>query len=146
MEYSMKSKKTESQKEKSPKSLLPTLIKFLENEKITGEDRTKVLNALLKNLHAVPIHNVIAFDKQGSAYIRGKKLDPDLAMQVIASIEGIKENFALRLVEEQLTYDAIAMGVHNGLNPETIQFAKAILWVLQQKKELFDKLTPANYV
>lgn len=103
------------------------------------EDRTVLTTALLDKLQALPISSVIYFTPNGVT-INGKELDNDQILNFKESCIALKDNFARKIINEQIKYLAINIGIHNALSLDTIFFAKSALWNLQQQDELLDKI------
>ena len=123
------------------KFLVWLTIKLLKSKRITGEQKTRIIAALLRNIHAVPIQDVISFNEDRTMSIEGRKLDVEQAMQLNESANGLKNSYARRVINAQLTYKAIQIGLHQGMNPEQIQFSKAILWIIQEENDLINAIS-----
>lgn len=122
------------------KLLSKIVIWALGTTKISGEDKAIITTALLRNIDALPIRDAITYDLEGTLMIRGKKLDLDQAQSFKQGVAVLKDNFARKLIQEQLLYECSKIGLHQGLTPEMIQFAKSCVWVLQNEEQLIDKL------
>ena len=107
---------------------------------IKGEDRTRLINALLAHIDALPLRDVVSFDLDGTLLIRGNKLEVEQAQNLKAAVSSLKDNYARKLIQEQLLHEANMIGLHKGLNPEMIQFAKALIWCLQNEQALINKI------
>ena len=115
-------------------------IYALRSKKITGEQKTRIKNELISNIGALPTKKVIAYDSDGALYIGGKKVDMEQAGYFRESCISLADNHARKLLNEQKKFLAIEMGVHNGLSQETIEFSKAVLYVIQQEEEILAQL------
>jgi len=116
-------------------------IRLLNSQRITGEQKTRVMASLLKNIHAIPIHDVVSFTSDKSMIIDGKRFDAEQARLFVESIDGLKNSYARKVINAQLTYMALKLGVKEGLNPEQIQFSKAVLWFIQEENNLIEILS-----
>lgn len=94
------------------------------------------MNALLDNFRAVPIRDIIKFNQFGAVLVNGQELDAEQSIRIKQSAHALFDNQVRRLVQDQVTYNAINLGVHKGTSPETILFAKASLWVMQEEEKL----------
>lgn len=118
-------------------SIISKLTIFaLNSKRLSGDQRTAVMNEALKNISLLPSKDVIKFDMEGTLMVRGKKLDFETAKMFKESCMVLQDNFARKIFEEQTAYEAIKLGIHNGLNTEMIQFSKAILWWNEQQNKL----------
>lgn len=111
-------------------------VYMLRNKKLTGEQKSLVLSELLKNMHTVPTRDIIKYDSVGTLLINGRPLDIEQAQVFLESCYALKNNPARKIINEQLTFEAIKLGIHSGLNSEMILFSKAILWQIEQENKL----------
>lgn len=98
---------------------------------------------LLDNIGALPFRDVITFDLQGGVYVNKKKLNQEQLIALKESCNGLSNSFARNLIHEQVKYSAVKMGVHEGLNPDMILFAKAALWYAEQEDKMISTLMDA---
>ena len=119
------------------KLLITILLKLLQNVK--GEQKTRVIEALLDKSTMLPMRKMIVTDPNG-VQVNGKYLDYEQAISFRESTRVLKDNFARKAINEQLKFHAIQMGVHEGLNTEMIMFSKSILWILQEENKLIEEL------
>jgi len=122
------------------KLLTKIIIWALKTTKITGEDKARITTALLNNIDALPIRDAISFDADGTILIRGKKLELEQIQNLKTGASVLKDNFARKLIEEQLLYECSKIGLHQGVNTEQIVFSKACVWCLQQMDRFIDIL------
>lgn len=116
-------------------------IKLLKSKRVTGEQKTRLMSALLENMQAIPIRDTVQFTQNNTLIVDGRKLDIEQAMVFNDSVNGLKNSYARKVINAQLTYKAIQIGLHQGLNTEQIQFSKAILWVLQETDNLITAIS-----
>lgn len=116
------------------------IIWLLSNRKIESEDKTLVLNALLKNMNVVPIRDVIHLNEKGLIVINGKEQDSEQSMYVLQGCQALRDNKTRRLIRDQITYEATKIGIHHGMTPESIQFSKATIWWGQQEERILTSL------
>lgn len=126
------------------KLIVRLTLRLLRSKRLTGENRGRVIAALLNNLKAIPIRDVISFDTQGTLSIQGRQLELEQAMVFRDSVKALRDSYARNLIHEQLTYEAIKLGVYTGINTEMIEFSKAALWILQEENKLIEQLTEIN--
>lgn len=108
---------------------------LLKHKTLTGEAKMKVTNAMLNNIGALPIADVIEY-KDGVMTVGGKNLDFEQANNLVSSAKALDDNLFRKVIQEQVKHEAIKMGIYNGLSPETILFAKAALWYLQEENKI----------
>lgn len=112
----------------------------LKNKKLSGDEKTECLNALLDNLLALPIYAIIKTDEQNRLIINNVLLDYEKALQLRESAKAALNNQALNLVNEQIAFMAVNLGVHQAFNNEQIVFAKSALWNMQETNKLLKTL------
>lgn len=113
-------------------------IKLLRSKRITGEQKTVLMAALLDNIHAMPIKDIVLFNADRTMTINGRKLDIEQAISFSESTIGLKNSYARNIINSQLIYEALKLGTYSGMTPEQIQFSKAALWVIQEENRLID--------
>lgn len=117
------------------------ILEYLKSEKITGEDKTLIISALLENIDALPIREVVSFDEHGTLQINGRQLAPEQMVAFRESAQVLKDNFSRKILNEQVTHLAVKKAIHEGLNPEMIMFGKAALWTQQEMEKLLAVIT-----
>jgi hypothetical protein len=115
---------------------------LLKKNTLSEKNKAKVLGALLENIGALPLRTVIHFDEKGTLKINGKALSIEQAVALRDSAIAYKDSFAGQLVDEQLRFLAVELGVHQGITLERIIFSKAALWLIEEKKRIIDTLVP----
>ena len=115
------------------------LIKQFRKSNLSIEDRVALTTVLLDKLAVLPIDNTFVVNHKG-IIIGGKDLDKEQAINFVESCNALKDNFARKVIHEQIRFLAVNMGIHNCLSLDTMFFAKASLWVLQQESELLAKI------
>lgn len=113
---------------------------ILRSNRFTGDSKAIVMNALLDNLDALPIRSVMTFDQYGTLRVNGKELNIEQAIAMRDGAMALLDSQVRKLINEQITFKAVEMGVHNGLNPDTILFSKAALWVIQEEAKLLSTI------
>jgi hypothetical protein len=119
--------------------IIQKIIQQLKKANLSLEDRTALTTALLDKLQALPLSNTFIVG-QGKVIINGKELETEQAISFVESCNALKDNYARKIIHEQIKYLAINLGIHNCLSLDTMMFAKAALWCLQQQEELLEKI------
>lgn len=118
--------------------LLSLVLRLLKKQK--GENKTRVINALLEKIDAFPVRSVISFGDQGTLSIKGRPLDAESVVAFHSAITSLKDNLARKLINEELSHKAITLGVRQALNPEMVMFSQAILYVIQEEEQLISQI------
>ena len=116
------------------------IIKQLRKSSLSQEDRTALWGAVLDKLGAIPLSNTIVVSPMG-VMVNGKDLGPDQVAYFNQTASALKENFARKLIAEQLKYLAISTGIHNSKSVDELMFSKACLWVVLEEEKLINSLT-----
>ena len=116
------------------------LLWLLKQKRLKQTTKIEIVNYLLASVNALPIKDLISFEPDGTLKIGNKILDSQQAIMLRESLVSLNKNWADRVLSEQITYEAIKIGVHIGQTTDQIMFAKAAIWVLKQREELITKL------
>lgn len=116
------------------------VIWSLKTTKIQGEDKTKLINALLENMDALPIKDAVSIEN-GQVLLRGKPIDSiETAQSLKQGASAMRQNFTRKIVQEQILFECSKIGLHLGKTPEDIMFAKAAIWVLMTEDNMYKSL------
>lgn len=111
-------------------------IRLLRSKKLTGSNKTRIMTVLLDNIGAFPITDIFSRDAMGVIMISGHKLDIESANYFQQGAIALVNNNTRKIIHDQIKYEAIKLGVQQGLNSEMIMFSKAVLWVQQEEAKL----------
>ena len=117
---------------------------ILKQKRVSQQTKIQILNFLLESVNAVPIRNILEFESDGTLKVGGKTLDPQSAINLRESVISLSKNYSDRIITEQITFEAIKIGLHIGQTTDQIMFSKAAIWVLKQREELITKLIGQN--
>lgn len=123
------------------KLLCKLSVWLLKSKRLDNESKSVVLNALLSNMNALPISDILSFDLQGSLKLNGKPLTIEQAVSIKEGAVSLKNNATYRLIKEQIAFKAVNMGIHNAVNLDMVLFSKAVLWVQEREVELIESLS-----
>jgi hypothetical protein len=120
------------------------LIKFIayiiRKKKFSLENKTKIMNALIENLKIVPINAIIRLDEQNQLVVNGVTIGYEEAKVLRESAKLLLHSNARKLIHNQLIFEAINLGIHQGVNTEQILFSKAVIWLLKEQEKLIGKI------
>ena len=103
------------------------------------EDRVVITAALIEKINALPIGNSIVLTEKG-IQINGRDLETEQVINFKESCIALNDNYARKIINQQLKFMAIIEGVHKGLSPEQLSFSKAALWLIEQEQALIEKI------
>ncbi len=116
------------------------MVKQLSRTNLALEDRIALVNSIQDKLHILPIGEMIVLDPQGGIMINGRQLDQGASISFKEAISILKENFARKIIHEQIRYKAIDMGINKSLSIDTLMFSKAAIWIINEYEILLEKL------
>lgn len=117
------------------------LAQYLLRQNLSQELRLKLMSSILDNLQALPFRDIISVDDKGSLLVNGRKLDIEQTIQLRESATSALQSTALKLVTDQVLFNAVTLGVHKVERPEQMIFSRAAIWWGQQQHELLKLLS-----
>lgn len=118
-------------------SLLTKLVLFLlRNIKLKTEDKTAIVQTFLQK-QSLPIYDIITYE-DGQLVINKRVIEGEARIVLRESAKAVIDNQARRIIQEQVTFEAMKEALHKGTSPEQILFGKAVIW-LQQYQDFFLK-------
>ena len=116
------------------------LIKQLEKANLPTEDRIALTDAIMHKLNALPIGDLITFTQDG-IMINGRMLGVEDLLAFREATSVLKDNYARKVISEQIRFKAIDMGINKATSIDTLIFAKACLWVMNEHELLIHTLS-----
>lgn len=113
-----------------------TTIALLRGASLSIQDRTLLTTVLLDRLGLIPAGDIIRVDEVNGLKIAGKKITFEQAASLRKSALKVLAEPAWKIVHDQITFEAIKLGIHKGNTPEEIYFSKVALWWKQQELEI----------
>ena len=83
---------------------------------------------------------MIIFTETG-LMINGKELEPDQVLNFREACVALNDNFAKKVIFEQVKYKAIDLGINKALSSDTLMFSKSAIWVINELEILTNKLS-----
>jgi hypothetical protein len=112
------------------------LVYFLfKNREFTIEQKNKLSVLILNSLNALPLKESIEQNENGELVIRGDVVDVEKARKLTSSAISALENQSLRIIREQVAYEAIVNGVHKFNGDSGQLFMRAALWWEQESEK-----------
>lgn len=112
----------------------------LRNKRLKGEYKAQITSELLKNIHAIPYKDILQTLQDGSVMINGKKMDMDTARMFRDSCITLRDNFARKIIHDQVLFEATKIGVHQANNQDAITFSKSAIWNQNEENILISGL------
>lgn len=111
----------------------------------SAKDRALLTTELLTSIDAVPLRNMITIDENRRILVQGKPLSPEQALSLQQGAQAALDNPSLKIVREQVRFNAIHEGYLKSLDPtRDANFYKSALWYVQEEKELLQALAGAQ--
>lgn len=121
--------------------MLKLLLWLLKRKKLSQQSRALILNTLLERVQALPLRDLITYDLEGTVRVNGKSLDKEQIIMLREGAVALEKNWAYKLIRDQLTYEAIKMGIHSSLSLDMVLMSKSVLWVIQNEKKIIQQLS-----
>lgn len=115
------------------------LIHQLNKADLSLEDRVALTTCMLSKLNVLPIGDTVHIT-EGRLIINGKELDQEQMLAFRESSIALKDNYARRVINEQIRYKAVNLGINVALSLDTIMFAKAAIWCVNEEEILINTL------
>jgi len=115
-------------------------IYLLRSVKLTEDSRNKLITCVLDRLHALPFRDIIRRDEQGVLLVNDKTLDVEKSIILKESARGALQSVALKIINDQVAFNAVTLGVHKVEKPEQMMFSRAAIWWGQQQEILLKLL------
>lgn len=114
-------------------------IKQLKKKNLTLEDRTALLTAILDKLQVLPLDEVLSLNA-GQVSINGKPLEIEQFIAFKDSAIALRDNYAFKVINGQVRYMAVNLGVHKAVTLDQMFFFKAALWQIKEYNDLLEKV------
>lgn len=115
-------------------------IKQLSKATLSTEDRVALTNAIMDKLVILPIRKSFVISDDG-IIINGKTLDQEQALNFRETCIALKDNYARKVMNEQIRYQAVHLGMNMAVSIDTLMFAKAALWIIEEEEKLLNQIT-----
>jgi len=116
------------------RNLVKLVLFLLQHTRLSKENRNLLTTGVLDKLAALPLHDIITTNEEGSLLINGHDVDYETASKLRASAKGALDNYAQKFIDQQILYIAITSGVHKLENVDQAFFMRAAIWSMQQRE------------
>lgn len=121
--------------------MIAKLVIWLMGRKTFSEkERLSLVNAVLRNIDAVPLRALIDVDDNRRILVRGKLASTEDLIVLQQSADTALNSVARNLIHEQVRFMAIDKGYLQSDDPKTQLFYKAALWFAQQENDLLKQM------
>lgn len=114
-------------------------LDYLDKNTLTEDEHIRLLSILTRSINAFPIDDIIKLHPDGSTLINGQKLTLEETVNFRQGISALRDNFAFKVLGDQILYEAVKWGVHTGDTKERIIFSKTAIWFISKFKEFIVK-------
>ena len=119
-------------------------LDYLEENALTPDEHLRLLGILNKQINAFPLENVVFINNQGSTCANGRELTLEETVKFRQSISALRDNWGFQLLADQILFEAIKIGIHEGHTTERMMFSKSVIYFLTKMKELIIKFDINN--
>ena len=117
------------------------LVKWLlKNSQLSLENRIVLTAALLDKLNFIPAKDIIKTNQLGRLEINGREVTLEYAGQLRESAKRDLESLSRKIVNEQVAFRAVTLGIHNGDTLEKLIWSRVALWWAQEQEDLLKLL------
>lgn len=118
------------------------LALWLLKRPLTLSQRNLLTTAILERLGALPIRSSLSVNETtGEILVSGTPIDLDHARVLFEGAKQLLNNPVLKILWDQVAYNAIGFGVHKAENETQMYFARAALWWSQEEKRILGELS-----
>ncbi len=105
-------------------------LDHIESHELSQQEQIRLLGILTKQINAFPLENVITTTQTGATLANGRELNLEEVVKFRQGISALRDNWAFQLLGDQILYEAIKWGVHNGDTTDRIMFSKTAIWFI----------------
>jgi hypothetical protein len=95
---------------------------------LSDKDRSVLTARILDKLGALPIRDIIQVNAEGQLLINGRIVDMETARALQDSAQGLLENTAFKLINEQTIFASVNTAVHKAETEKQVLFGRAAIW------------------
>src|SRR5258708_3720202 len=114
-------------------------LDYLENNELSREEHLRLLGILNKSINSFPLEDVVQFTQDGATLVNGRKLNLEETVNFRQGISAIRDNWAFKLLADQVLFLAITHGIHYGDGVDKIMFSKTAIWFITQFRKFLEK-------
>lgn len=119
--------------------MLGKFVAWLLSLPLSVRDRTAIVNAVIHRFD-VPSRAIISVDENRRILVQGEPLSLEQSVALQEASVSLRNNSALKLIRNQVRFQAVDNGFLQSPDPETQLFYKAALWASQEEDKLIDYL------
>lgn len=113
---------------------------LLKRSSLTKENRIELLNGIMDDLFVIPFRAIITTESDGSLKINGQTVDMQQARILREQAKALLNNQVLKLINDQVAYNAVNIGIFKSVTTDHLFFAKSALWGEDEKQKLIKTL------
>ncbi len=110
-------------------------LDYLENNELSQQEQIRLLGILSKQINAFPLQEVIVTNEMGATLANGQEMSIEELVKFRQGISALQSNWAFQLLGDQILYEAIKWGVHNGDTTDRIMFSKTAIWFITKFRQ-----------
>lgn len=114
-------------------------LDYLENHELTQQEHLRLLGILTRNINAFPLENAVTITSQGALTANGREMTLEEVVKFRQGISALRDNWAFQLLGDQILFESIKWGVHNGDTTERLFFSKTAIYFITKFRELISQ-------
>lgn len=116
--------------------LVSLVLKLLRHSALSLAERSRLSTGILNKLGALPTGDIITVNESNEILVNGVLLEYERARALREGARAALNNVALRIVRQQVAYNAIKTGIHKAETESQLYFGRAALYYGQQEEDL----------
>lgn len=113
--------------------------------KLSEKEQTHVVNTLLRRID-IPTRAILAVDGSRRVLVNGRPLSIEQSQSIQEGAHALLRNPTLKLVRDQVRFQAVDKGFLQSDNPSTQLFYKAALLYAQEEQRLVESLIGSEII
>jgi len=114
---------------------------WLLKKQLSLQNKTLLINAILKDFAALPLRDIIQVSDTGSFVINGREINYEERNLLKESAKALRDNRVFGLIQDQVLYKAFTFAVNSSIDFNQIYFSKAAVWWGRTEHELIKLLS-----
>lgn len=108
-------------------------VYLLNKATLSKENHALLSTCVLDKLVALPFRDIIVYNEEGNLLVNGNPLDLEKMRLLRESARAALSNQALKIIRDQVAYEAIKIGVHQAQIVDQMVFGKSAIWWGEQE-------------
>jgi hypothetical protein len=113
---------------------------YLATHELSREERIDLLNYFNRQINAFPVEDCVVIQPTGMILANGRKMTLEQRESFLQGAKALLGNSAFNLIADQVTYQAMKVGIHDATQMDHLYFSKTALYFIDLFKKYLEKL------